>query len=46
MEKISFRVKFLKVEITLIDSACPLAERVRTWLLKIFLLKVRGYGEA
>lgn len=34
MERISFRVKFLKVEITLIDSACQLAGKVGTCLLK------------
>lgn len=36
MERISFRVKFLKVEITLRDSACQLAGKARTCLVKTF----------
>lgn len=36
MERISFRVKFLKVELALIDSACQLTEKVVTEVLKIF----------
>lgn len=46
MERISFRVKFLKAEITLRDSACQLAGKVRTCLLKTFLLELEEHGKA